>query len=159
MRVPCPLHLPPHVHSDQLSELVIKVSGCSRAGKHLRRWSGKSFEHGAAHNVLQLGLSFLQERLSGLNRWRGWFSSSCKAQPRHRQSGVLGDASCFAAGSHDGFDRWCESRTSCGAEQCQSPKGRSQRRRCGLNPSPSSFQAVVAFGSRSSQGMVRSAGV
>ena len=71
--------------------------------------SERAFERsGAAHNVLQLGLSLPSGEIEWIEPVEVWggFRAARKAQPRHRQSGVLGDASCFAAGSHDGFDRF-----------------------------------------------------
>ena len=110
--VPCPPHLPPHVHSDQLSvdlsyqgQWLLSEAGTSIYGDGPER----SFERsGAAHNVLQLGLSLPSGEIEWIEPVEVWggFRAARKAQPRHRQSGVLGDASCFAAGSHDGFDRF-----------------------------------------------------
>ena len=69
----------------------------------------RTFERsGAAHNVLQLGLSLPSGEIEWIEPVEVWgdFRAARKAQPRHRQSGVLSDALCFASGSHDGFDRF-----------------------------------------------------
>jgi len=108
--VPCPKHLPPHVHSDQLSfELcrhgrwLLSEAGTSIYGNGPERAYERS---GAAHNVLQLGL----ESTSGAVNWIepvdvwGGFRAGRKAQPRDRTCGQLAHGICFAAGSHNGFD-------------------------------------------------------
>ena len=58
--VPCPPHLPGHVHSDQLSvdisyrgHWVICEAGTSIYGNGVERAYERS---GAAHNVLQIGI-------------------------------------------------------------------------------------------------------
>ena len=110
--VPCPPHLPPHVHSDQLSvelsyqgKWLLSESGTSIYGDGPKRAFERS---GAAHNVLQLGLPLPSGEIEWIEPVEVWgcFRAARKAQPRHRQSGVLGNNSCFAAGSHDGFDRF-----------------------------------------------------
>ena len=110
--VPCPPHLPPHVHSDQLSvelsyqgKWLLSEAGTSIYGDGPERAFERS---GAAHNVLQLGLSLPSGEIEWIEPVEVWggFRAARKAQPRHRQSGVLSDALCFAAGSHDGFDRF-----------------------------------------------------
>ena len=108
--VPCPKHLPPHVHSDQLSfELchhgrwLLSEAGTSIYGNSLERAYERS---GAAHNVLQLGV----EHLPGIIDWIepvdvwGGFRAGRKAQPRDRTYGQTEEGICFAAGSHNGFD-------------------------------------------------------
>ena len=108
--VPCPNHLPPHVHSDQLSfELcrhgrwLLSEAGTSIYGNGPERAYERS---GAAHNVLQLGL----ETAPGAIRWIepvdvwGGFRAGRKAQPRDRTCGQTATGTCFAAGSHNGFD-------------------------------------------------------
>jgi uncharacterized heparinase superfamily protein len=107
---PCPNHLPPHVHSDQLSfELchhgcwLLSEAGTSIYGNGPERAYERS---GAAHNVLQLGM----ERYPGVISWIepvdvwGGFRAGRKAQPRNRACGQTNHASYFAAGSHNGFD-------------------------------------------------------
>ena len=110
--VPCPPHLPPHVHSDQLSvelsyqgKWLLSEAGTSIYGDGPERAFERS---GAAHNVLQLGLSLPSGEIEWIEPVEVWggFRAARKAQPRHRQSGVLSDSLCFAAGSHDGFDRF-----------------------------------------------------
>ena len=108
--VPCPNHLPPHVHSDQLSfELchhgrwLLSETGTSIYGNGPERAYERS---GAAHNVLQLGL----ESTPGAVHWIepvdvwGAFRAGRKAQPRDRTCGQTDQSICFAAGSHNGFD-------------------------------------------------------
>ncbi|WP_162176155.1 heparinase II/III family protein [Synechococcus sp. KORDI-49] len=108
--VPCPNHLPPHVHSDQLSfELcrhgrwLLSEAGTSIYGNGPERAYERS---GAAHNVLQLGL----ESTPGAIRWIepvdvwGGFRAGRKAQPRDRTFGQIAQGICFAGGSHNGFD-------------------------------------------------------
>lgn len=76
---PCPNHLPPHVHSDQLSfeicrygRWLLSEAGTSIYGNGPERAYERS---GAAHNVLQLGV----EHSPGVIRWIepvdvwGWF--------------------------------------------------------------------------------------
>jgi uncharacterized heparinase superfamily protein len=109
--VPCPNHLPPHVHSDQLSfELchygrwLLSEAGTSIYGNGPERAYERS---GAAHNVLQLGV----ELAPGVIRWIepvdvwGGFRAGLKSQPRDRTCGQTAQGVCFAAGSHNGFDR------------------------------------------------------
>jgi len=109
--VPCPLHLPGHVHSDLLSvelcyrgQWLLSEAGTSIYGNGRERAYERS---GAAHNVLQLGLGTSNgdiEWIEPVEVWGG-FRAARKAQPRDRQSGAWRDGACFAAGSHDGFDR------------------------------------------------------
>ena len=63
---------------------------------------------GAAHNVLQLGVDNPSGEIKWIEPVEVWgaFRAGRKAQPRHRESGYLSDDFCFAAGSHDGFDRY-----------------------------------------------------
>jgi uncharacterized heparinase superfamily protein len=109
--VPCPLHLPGHVHSDQLSvelsykgQWVISEAGTSIYGNGPERAYERS---GAAHNVLQLGLIGQLGEIQWIEPVEVWggFRAGRKAQPCDRESGELSDGSCFAAGGHDGFDR------------------------------------------------------
>ena len=109
--VPCPPHLPPHVHSDQLSvELsyrghwLLSEAGTSIYENCIERAYERS---GAAHNVLQLGLGAISRDIDWIEPVEVWggFRAARKAQPRDRLSGELSDGSCFVAGSHDGFDR------------------------------------------------------
>ncbi len=108
--VPCPKHLPAHGHSDQLSvELshhghwLFSEAGTSTYDNGPERAYERS---GAAHNVLQLGVS---DALGGI-RWIepvevwGSFRAGRKAKPRQRRCGPLTDGGCFVEGSHDGFD-------------------------------------------------------
>ena len=108
--IPCPKHLPPHVHSDQLSfELshhgrwLVSEAGTSIYGNSPERDYERS---GAAHNVLQLGVG----QAPGVIRWIepvdvwGGFRAGRKAQPNDRSCGQPSQGLCFAAGSHNGFD-------------------------------------------------------
>ena len=110
--LPCPFHLPAHVHSDLLSfelarrgQWLLSEAGTSVYGNAPERSYERS---GAAHNVLQLGLALPSGEVEWIEPVEVWgnFRAARKAQPLHRQSGVLSDRSCFAAGSHDGFDRF-----------------------------------------------------
>ena len=109
--VPCPPHLPPHVHSDQLSvelsyrgQWLLSEAGTSIYGDGPERDFERS---GAAHNVLQLGLALHSGEIQWIEPVEVWggFRAARKAQPLDRQSGELSEDSSFAAGSHDGFDR------------------------------------------------------
>ena len=108
--IPCPNHLPPHVHSDQLSfELchhgrwLLSEAGTSTYGIGPERIYERS---GAAHNVLQVGV----ESTPGVIRWMEpvdvWngFRAGRKAKPRDRAFGQISQGVCFVEGSHDGFD-------------------------------------------------------
>jgi len=117
--VPCPPHLPSHVHSDQLSvelsyrgQWLLSEAGTSIYGNGPEREYERS---GAAHNVLQLGLDGPSGEIQWIEPVEVWggFRAARKAQPRDRQSGALSDGSCFAAGSHDGFDRIGASHLRC----------------------------------------------
>ena len=110
--VPCPMHLPGHVHSDQLSvelsyqgKWLFSEAGTSTYGDGPDRAFERS---GAAHNVLQLGLALPSGEIEWIEPVEVWggFRAARKAQPSHRQSGVLSEDLCFATGSHDGFDRF-----------------------------------------------------
>ena len=109
--IPCPDHLPAHVHSDQLSvELshrgvwLIAEAGTSVYGTGPDRAYERS---GAAHNVLQLGRSTTEGRIHWVEPVEVWhgFRAGRKAQPRQRDLGSFSTASSFVEGSHDGFDR------------------------------------------------------
>lgn len=108
---PCPPHLPAHVHSDQLSvELSFRGHRLfSEAGTSIYDLGPeRTFERsGAAHNVLQLGMTSPSgdvEWIEPVEVWGG-FRAARKALPRDRDCGTLSDSSCFVSGSHDGFDR------------------------------------------------------
>jgi uncharacterized heparinase superfamily protein len=109
--VPCPLHLPSHVHSDQLSvELshhgrwLLSEAGTSIYGHGPERAYERS---GAAHNVLQLGVPSAAGGITWIEPVEVWggFRAGRKAQPRERHCGDLAHGGCFTEGSHDGFDR------------------------------------------------------
>jgi len=109
--VPCPPHLPPHVHSDQLSvelsyrgQWILSEAGTSIYGNCPERTYERS---GAAHNVLQLGLATSSGEIEWIEPVEVWggFRAGRKAQPRDRQCGAMSHGACFAAGNHDGFDR------------------------------------------------------
>ena len=109
--IPCPDHLPAHVHSDQLSvELshrgvwLIAEAGTSVYGTGPDRAYERS---GAAHNVLQLGCPTAEGRIHWVEPVEVWhgFRAGRKAQPHQRDFGSLATGSSFAEGSHDGFDR------------------------------------------------------
>ena len=57
---------------------------------------------------MQLGLAHPSGAIDWIEPVEVWgsFRAARKAQPRRRQCGVLRADSCFAAGSHDGFDRF-----------------------------------------------------
>jgi uncharacterized heparinase superfamily protein len=109
--VPCPRHLPAHVHADQLSfELshhgrwLLNEAGTSIYGNGPERAYERS---GAAHNVLQLGVPNAAGGMNWIEPVEVWggFRAGRKAKPRLRQCGALAEGGCFAEGSHDGFDR------------------------------------------------------
>ena len=109
--VPCPRHLPAHVHADQLSfelshhgRCLLNEAGTSIYGNGPERAYERS---GAAHNVLQLGVPNAAGGMNWIEPVEVWggFRAGRKAQPRHRQCGALAEGGCFAEGSHDGFDR------------------------------------------------------
>jgi len=109
--LPCPPHLPPHVHSDQLSlelsyrgQWLLSEAGTSIYGNGPERAYERS---GAAHNLLQLGLATSSGEIEWIEPVEVWggFRAARKAQPRDRQCGAVSHGACFAAGSHDGFDR------------------------------------------------------
>ena len=100
------------MHSDQLSvelsyrgQWLITEAGTSIYGNCPQRAYERS---GAAHNVLQLGRSLPSGEIQWIEPVEVWggFRAGRKAQPRYRQSGVFSNNSCFASGSHDGFDRF-----------------------------------------------------
>lgn len=105
--VPCPPHLPAHVHSDQLGVdvfcqgvPVLAESGTSVYGTGSDRLYERS---GAAHNVLQLATAPLgSDWIEPVEVWSG-FRAGRKAQPRFRNCGLLPNGICFAEGSHDGY--------------------------------------------------------
>ncbi len=105
--VPCPPHLPAHVHSDQLGVdvfcqgmPVLAEAGTSVYGTGPDRLFERS---GAAHNVLQLAVASSADGwIEPVDVWSG-FRAGRKAQPRLRRSGLLLDGHCFAEGSHDGY--------------------------------------------------------
>lgn len=108
--VPCPRHLPAHVHSDQLSfELshhgrwLLSEAGTSIYGHGPERAYERS---GAAHNVLQLGVPSAAGGITWIEPVEVWsgFRAGRKAQPLERRCGQLAEGGCFAEGSHDGFD-------------------------------------------------------
>ncbi len=110
--VPCPLHLPGHVHSDQLSvelsyqgQWVLSEAGTSVYSSGPERTYERS---GSAHNLLELGTLSPAGDIQWIEPVEVWgsFRAARKAHPRDRQSGIATDGSCFAAGSHDGFDRF-----------------------------------------------------
>jgi len=108
--IPCPSHLPPHVHSDQLGFELCHHGRwvLSEAGTSIYEYCPeRAYERsGAAHNVLQLGV----ESEPGVIRWIepvdvwGGFRAGRKAQPRDRSCGQPVQGVCFASGSHNGFD-------------------------------------------------------
>ena len=108
--IPCPNHLPPHVHSDQLSfELchhgrwILSEAGTSIYGNGPERIYERS---GAAHNVLQIGVECAPGAIRWIEPvdvWNG-FRAGRKAKPRNRASGQINQGVCFAEGSHNGFD-------------------------------------------------------
>ena len=108
--VPCPPHLPAHVHSDQLGvdlfhhgRPVLAEAGTSIYGNGPDRTYERS---GAAHNLLQLApLSARPAEPAWFEPVEVWssFRAGRKAQPRQRRCGVLADGGSFAEGSHDGY--------------------------------------------------------
>jgi len=109
--VPCPRHLPAHVHSDQLSfELshhgrwLLSEAGTSIYGQGPERAYERS---GVAHNVLQLGVPTAAGGIRWIEPVEVWggFRAGRKARPCLRQCGTLAQTGCFAEGSHNGFDR------------------------------------------------------
>lgn len=108
--VPCPANVPGHVHSDLLSlelcyqgKSLIGEAGTSTYESGIVRRYERS---GQAHNVLQLGFpsSDSVTWVEPVEVW-GCFRTARKARPRDRHCGELEGGRCFAAGSHDGFDR------------------------------------------------------
>ena len=109
--IPCPDHLPAHVHSDQLSvELMhagrwlLAEAGTSVYGTGPDRAHERS---GAAHNVLQLGRRTAAGGIHWVEPVEVWhgFRAGRKAQPRQRAFGSLANGGSYIEGSHDGFDR------------------------------------------------------
>ncbi len=109
--IPCPNHLPPHVHSDQLSfelyylgDEVIVEAGTSVYEKGLARSYERS---GAAHNVLQLGEISNSGEIKWIEPVEVWdsFRAGRKARPVNRCCGTLAKGGYFAEGSHDGYYR------------------------------------------------------
>ncbi|NOL48008.1 MAG: hypothetical protein HF560_10600 [Synechococcus sp. MIT S9220] len=109
--VPCPSHLPAHVHSDQLSFELIQNGHFvfSEAGTSVYdNCSQRAFERsGSAHNQLQLGVpnasSGEVDWFEPVEVW-GSFRAGRKSQPRLREFGSLPNGGCFVSGAHDGFD-------------------------------------------------------
>ncbi len=108
--VPCPPHLPAHVHSDQLSfelmhkgQWVFSEAGTSLYGNGEQRAFERS---GAAHNQLQLGVPNACGEVDWLEPVEVWggFRAGRKSKPRFRDCGELPGGGCFVAGAHDGFD-------------------------------------------------------
>jgi len=106
--VPCPRHLPPHVHSDLLSfDLfhhglpVLAEAGTSVYGIGPDRLYERS---GAAHNVLQLG-SIKGSQIHWIEPVEVWggFRAGRKANPLDRACGQHEAGSFWVTGSHDGF--------------------------------------------------------
>ena len=109
--VPCPRHLPPHVHSDLLSfDLchhgmpVLAEAGTSVYGSGPDRLYERS---GAAHNVLQLG-SIKGSQIQWIEPVEVWggFRAGRKANPLDRACGQHEAGSFWVTGSHDGFKRY-----------------------------------------------------
>lgn len=110
--IPCPDHLPAHVHSDQLSlELLhrgrwlLAETGTSVYGTGPDRAHERS---GAAHNVLQLGRRTAHGAIHWIEPVQVWhgFRAGRKAKPLQRACGSLANGGSFIEGSHDGFDRF-----------------------------------------------------
>ncbi len=108
--VPCPPHLPAHVHSDQLSfelmhhgDWVLSEAGTSIYGNGPQRAFERS---GAAHNSLQLGLPNSDGDVDWFEPVEVWgaFRAGRKCKPRQRDCGALPAGGWFVAGGHDGFD-------------------------------------------------------
>lgn len=107
--VPCPPHLPSHVHSDQLSfeichhgRWVLSEVGTSIYGSGPDRAYERS---GAAHNVLQLGREFDPGVITWIEPVDVWgsFRAGRKSQPQHRRCGQISSDIYFASGSHNGY--------------------------------------------------------
>jgi uncharacterized heparinase superfamily protein len=112
--VPCPRHLPPHVHSDLLSfdlfhqgMAVLAETGTSVYGSGPDRLYERS---GAAHNVLQLG-SITGSQINWIEPVDVWggFRAGRKANPLYRACGQNSSGSFWVSGSHDGFQRFAAS--------------------------------------------------
>ena len=112
--VPCPRHLPPHVHSDLLSfDLfhhglpVLAEAGTSVYGSGPDRLYERS---GAAHNLLQLGCIRGSQIhwIEPVEVWGG-FRAGRKANPLDRACGQDEAGSFWVTGSHDGFQRFAAS--------------------------------------------------
>ena len=97
------------MHSDQLSveltyrgQWLISEAGTSIYGNGPERAYERSVRP-QCFAVILLTPGEIQW-IEPVEVWGG-FRAARKAQPRERQNGVLSNGTCFAAGSHDGFDR------------------------------------------------------
>ena len=112
--VPCPNHLPAHVHSDLLSfdlfrngiPIIAETGTSTYENNRFRKYE----RSGMAHNLVQLASSKERSKLNN----KGWiepievwgnFRAARKAKPLSRELKILPNDILLVSGSHDGFSK------------------------------------------------------